>query len=493
MPRKAKTSSPKKTKQQTLTGFLQSSPAKGSATPRNHRKRAAKPITRESSSESDGSADSHVRTIAFESRVISLSDEEESPRRPTLKRRRQDTCSTEGSVVDDDSNEVPIRSKLKKGKSFQILDSDEEDIPRRSKFVKGTRPSTPEVEDIGAEVDGNDILESRLRTRGKKSTFQKNLEKLKRKKRGRLASESSESFSSENEESDPAPFQGAKPHQSDDDNSSRLGDEDDEDNFIVKDDEKGPQATQLPVAFSMNTHQDLTHQFKIVCQLFVHMAVRPRYERRTFMEQMIRMEEYFSVPLQVTRRKLFGVRDSVVTSSVWRPSFKQPMERYPKFELVQLDTSVPSCDACNLGGRVSTLLGRVSGTPYNPLDFEPDDSDVESSDWDSDEENRNPCKEFHLGRFCAARTKVFHAFNHWEYSLYHALLYEIDELRDENRSFVRIAYSGGVKPPKNLQDADGIMDWLDQRGVIEFEWQRIRQMMESAQNLGRRTDDAAEM
>lgn len=81
-------------------------------------------------------------------------------------------------------------------------------------------------------------------------------------------------------------------------------------------------------------------------------------------------EEYFSVPLQVARRKLSGMKDSLVTSSVWKPQFKRPLERYPKFELVRMKFSAPQCDACNLGGRISTLIGRVSGKPYDKYDFE---------------------------------------------------------------------------------------------------------------------------
>jgi len=81
-------------------------------------------------------------------------------------------------------------------------------------------------------------------------------------------------------------------------------------------------------------------------------------------------EEYFSVPLHIARRKLSGLRDSLVASSVWRPDFKQQLEKYPTFELTGLDFAVPACDACHLGGRMSTLLGRVSGLPYDRFGFE---------------------------------------------------------------------------------------------------------------------------
>lgn len=38
-------------------------------------------------------------------------------------------------------------------------------------------------------------------------------------------------------------------------------------------------AIELPAEFSMNTYQDLLHHFKIICQMFVHMAVHDDDER----------------------------------------------------------------------------------------------------------------------------------------------------------------------------------------------------------------------
>lgn len=65
-----------------------------------------------------------------------------------------------------------------------------------------------------------------------------------------------------------------------------------------------------------------------------------------------------------------GLRDSLVASSVWRPKFKISLERYPNFELTQLDYAVPGCDACHFGGRKSTLVGRLGGVPYDKLGFD---------------------------------------------------------------------------------------------------------------------------
>ena len=71
------------------------------------------------------------------------------------------------------------------------------------------------------------------------------------------------------------------------------------------------------------------------------------------------------------RRKVCGLRDSLVSSSVWRPEFKRALEDYPDFELISLEFTVPFCDACHMGGRMSSFVGRVGGSPYNIDGFEP--------------------------------------------------------------------------------------------------------------------------
>lgn len=68
--------------------------------------------------------------------------------------------------------------------------------------------------------------------------------------------------------------------------------------------------------------------------------------------------------------------------------------------------------------------------------------------------------------------------------------------------FVRVAYAGGKGPPDgkivcshyrvfayfflkklDLEDADGICEWLDERQLVEMEWQKLKKTMESARNL----------
>ena len=60
-----------------------------------------------------------------------------------------------------------------------------------------------------------------------------------------------------------------------------------DDSFIVEDDGA---PTELPMEYSMNTHQDPAHDFKIICQFFVHLAVRPMADRRLFMKDAMESE-----------------------------------------------------------------------------------------------------------------------------------------------------------------------------------------------------------
>lgn len=89
--------------------------------------------------------------------------------------------------------------------------------------------------------------------------------------------------SDEDDEESFKPFKGSKLSNLDDDaenhsdggsNSSNSSD------FIVEDDN----VFELPTQFSMETHQDLSHQFKKVFQFFVHIAVQAPGCRESFMK-----------------------------------------------------------------------------------------------------------------------------------------------------------------------------------------------------------------
>jgi hypothetical protein len=81
-----------------------------------------------------------------------------------------------------------------------------------------------------------------------------------------------------------------------------------------------------------------------------------------------------------------------------------------------------------------------------------------------------------------------------QYSLFRCIRQEVDDLHASNQSggYFRISYSGTKEPPEDLDDADAICEWLDERKVIDMEWQKMKDMMESARHLettNKRGDD----
>jgi hypothetical protein len=399
--------------------------------------------------------------------------------------------SDKGGDESDTDRFVPVRTG--KRRRMRLDSSGSELDPVGNSITKASRrfPSaSEEEEDLEEELDKDSILPTRFRARGKMTAFQKNLEKLKRRKLGKLANsapvDESCNESESNESDDKKPIRGAKPH---DDHHSLFGSDDDgsdaSSDFIVEDNGNVPQS--LPAQFSMQSHQDLSHQFKTVFQFFLHIAVRAPAERHEFMIKQMRDEEYFSIPLRIIRRKLMGLRDSMVASSVWRPEFKKALEKYPRFELIELDYVVPGCDACHLGGRKSKLIGRLSGYPYDALGFETTDQGL-----GSDEESNSTKREFNLGRFCAKRTRVYHQLTHWEYRLFKCIQDEVDDLHaaKQSKGFIRVAYAGRKRPPTDLGDADGICEWLDERKIIDMEWQHVKDVMESSLHLEMFSKDA---
>lgn len=92
----------------------------------------------------------------------------------------------------------------------------------------------------------------------------------------------------------------------------------------------------------------------------------------------------------------------------------------------------------------------------------------------------------HTGRFvtcCASMKRSLTAVH--QYSLFKCIRQEVDDLHASRQSggFFRISYSGTKKPPEDLDDADAIYEWLDERKVLDMEWQKIKDMMESARHL----------
>lgn len=116
--------------------------------------------------------------------------------------------------------------------------------------------------------------------------------------------------------------------------------------------------------YQMARYQNLEYHFKVISQFLIHLIIRgPTYARE-------RKKQYYRASYDAISRKLQGQKDSLVTSSVWKPDFKSSLETYPELVVSHLDEIEYGCDACHLTGRLSRFSGELRGKAYDRETFE---------------------------------------------------------------------------------------------------------------------------
>ncbi|KAL5635334.1 hypothetical protein ACGC1H_004205 [Rhizoctonia solani] len=514
---------------------------------RSPRKAHSSPISVQSDSDEDAlahtdgtpSTDADVGVVQFEkkgnglgrksSRVIT-SDEEEDEQPGSGKSNSSSGGNVQQTSEDESEDEDVAPRRVLKRKAAVVLlsDSEEENVAPRRRLVRRQsiqeNPSDQEEEEDPMDgLDDQVVLDSRLRSapqrNSKKLEMRENLARLKRRKLGQDTPpvESSEDEDDEEEEEQEVIkprgrrvyklIPGARPSQPtlkdwidgsvDDEpqvavsrSPSRTRDEDEqrsassENDSWIEDDDGAP-APILPEGYSMRGHQSLAHHFKVVMQLFVHLACLKAKKRLEF-RQDERNDQYFGLPLRALRRKMDGLRDSLVTSSVWTSGFKKALNTHPELHIHDLEFAVPGCDACRIRTRLSTFKGALSGDDYDRDTFEPINRRSESVDSDESDSGASNMV-FDLGRYCQARVRCYHDFVHWEWRLFELVSDEIEMLRTAHRR-KDPGPARGQRPAAN--DPDGIMNWLDGRGIVQQEWTRLEQLMDGARGLEYRKNDA---
>ncbi|KAG8679715.1 hypothetical protein FRC08_016794 [Ceratobasidium sp. 394] len=245
-------------------------------------------------------------------------------------------------------------------------ESDNQEGKSRGRRVITRKPVEPEEveeseEDIMDGLDEDVVLDSRLRSaptrNSKKMEMRENLARLKRRKLGEPIAIESSSDSSESDSDDGRiqevvrprgrrvfkPIPGAQPTLEDWFSNTGSSDHDarpastrpdsspdadsevdsDQDSWI-EDDGGEDNVPILPEEYSMLGHQSLAHHFKVVMQMFVHLACTKPRKRWAFRRDE-KNDQYFGLALRALRRKLDGMRDSLVVSSVWTSSFKEAL------------------------------------------------------------------------------------------------------------------------------------------------------------------------
>ncbi|ELU45065.1 hypothetical protein AG1IA_00911 [Rhizoctonia solani AG-1 IA] len=433
--------------------------------------------------DASASSDGNIGAVRFEGNgrlrrklpwtVMSDEDEDEETGSGKPSSSSNVKLRVEDESEDEDEDVAPRRVVKRKTVAVSASDSEEEEVMAPKRRLIRRRPVgqdnlSSQEDDDDDPMDGLDDQDASARN-NKKMELRENLARLKRRKLGH-DTPPAEHSPGEGEDEDEAAIRprgrrlyklipGARPSQptlqewvdgtvddepeiaasqspsptNDEDESEQGSGSSDNDSWIEDDTNNGAPPAILPEGYSMLGHQSLAHHFKVVMQLFVHLACLKAKQRREFRECEQNVSEHATVKI----------------------IYSQARSRHPELDIVHLKFAVSGCGACRISTRLSTFKGSLAGDDYNRDTFESRSESVDSDDSDNEESNLR----FDLGRFCRARVKCYHDFIHWE-----VLSNEIETLKTAHRR-KDPASSRGQRPAAN--DPDGIMNWLDGRGIVQ--------------------------
>ncbi|BFZ59477.1 hypothetical protein YB2330_000487 [Saitoella coloradoensis] len=383
------------------------------------RKRQVTPAKRRVESSSDTAPESlepvKKRSRRDTGKRVNREAKKEIPRSASLSSRQTEPAPPKIGIIlsDDDEDEddedaivgpksrrkryiPPAEDKGSSSKSDASDDDEDEELKREAVALRSTR-----------------VIKERTRGRNapqtKKTAFQKKLEMLKRKKQGHdvdvLGNESGSGSEEEGESG---------------------SDEDSDAGFIDYDEEEGLGADQVAIAtpweFTRESHQKLSHHFKVFIQHEVHAMLDLEFADADHLTT----NDYFRGALQSLERKMGPIRDSVINSSAWKKPFMRALKTRPFIDTFANHDGY-NCDACNITNRKATYRVYLSGPRYDPKTLqsyeEADDASSGSaissaSDSEHEQTKRKSQKsDWYLGRSCFARTVHSHYFYHWRYQM----------------------------------------------------------------------------
>jgi hypothetical protein len=96
--------------------------------------------------------------------------------------------------------------------------------------------------------------------------------------------------------------------------------------------------------------------------------------------------------------------ENMVRSEAWQTGFKEAMETFP---ILQCEKLYPhdGCEACARPGRIASKKLTFEGSPYDIKNFESQETSLPSH------------MSFHVGRYCARRSKLFHRVFHYGFHI----------------------------------------------------------------------------
>ncbi|OLL25149.1 hypothetical protein NEOLI_000603 [Neolecta irregularis DAH-3] len=229
-------------------------------------------------------------------------------------------CHIEGAVS---SSKKP--RLLRTCQKNRILSTDEQD----------TGSQVEELEDEIKMLDAGKVLAKRTRDESSRNKALSNRQRLLatlRNKRKGIAPSNTDNYDVDSS-TDSQPLYDSTSEKS----SGSVNSE----NFIVESEDEDFDSTQMPVEFQMQSHQKLSHHFKVLVQYEVHRLLNPA---------MNLDQNYFQLALKAFEKKVDSIRDSVLISTAWKHNFSSAIKARPIFSDAESNTGM-RCDACNITNR----------------------------------------------------------------------------------------------------------------------------------------------
>jgi len=143
-------------------------------------------------------------------------------------------------------------------------------------------------------------------------------------------------------------------------------------------------------------------------------------------------QHYFTDAIKKIEDALRDRRDFLVNSSAWNIEFKRDLDRYANYHSYALSGSYRNCQACLRSNHPATFETILEGPLY--------DAD---SLWKGltlppglREDRPVPPVRYSLGRFCHARSELYHKLHHYKLHLFHTVerhLESFDSQADSNQ------------------------------------------------------------
>ena len=277
-----------------------------------------------------------------------------------------------------------------------------------------------------------------------------------------------------------------------------LDGEDEEDDFVVSDDENEPLGMpddvdiELPIWLTGLTRMKPKELFRFAVEWMVQKKLNPAYNQE---------KEKYDITFQRLDDEVRGLAGSKFTSSAWTRDFTISLQARPGIELTELhgllhEIGEEKCMACNRSGHPATYQIQFTGRPYDPRTLEPLEQDGDDEDSDEDDDNSadsdNPREEYdhksrlvppeskcyNVGRFCKDNAMTAHALEHWKFQLNCWIVEKLEE--DGHLTDKKVVKRDKWDEPRRRKYARKVVEVMEENGDVRELWRQFREEIDSA-------------